>query len=122
MKQLQLVTKEWFAAKIAANPSNTIGRALVALFKEQTQEERSDNITKFRNGVGFAKPDARVGTIAAKTFIKNGKLEDWQLRVWMKPNKQNLPRIVKYAEQLNSIANRKLVKQYEYPVNNDFYR
>lgn len=109
MKTLQLVTKEWLAAKIAANPSHTIGRALVALFNEQTIDERSTNSTKFRNGAGFAKPDARVGAIAAKTFLKNGKLEDWQLKVWMKPNKQNLPRIVKYAEQLNGIANRKLV-------------
>lgn len=109
MKQLKIVTKEWLVAKIAANPSHTIGRALVALFNEQTNEEKSDNITKFRNGAGFAKPDARVGAIAAKTFLKNGKLEDWQLRVWMKPNKQNLPRIVKYADQLNEIANRKLL-------------
>ena len=106
---LQLVTKEWLAEKISANPSNTIGRALVAIFNQQTFDEKDCNITKFRNGIGFAKPDARVGAIAAKTFLKNGKLEDWQLRVWLKPNKENLPRIVKYAKQLNDIANRKLI-------------
>ena len=110
MKPLQLVTKQWLADKIAANPSHTIGRALVALFNEQTNEEKSSNTTKFRNGAGFAKPDARVGAIAAKTFLKNGKLEEWQLKVWLKPNKQNLPRIVKYVDQLNEIANRKFVK------------
>lgn len=109
MKLLQLVTKEWLAAKIAVNPSHTIGRALVALFNEQTLEERADNVTKFRNGAGFAKPDARIGAIAAKTFLKNGKLEDWQLKIWLRPNKDNLPRIVKYVEQLNGIANRKFV-------------
>lgn len=109
MKPQKLVTKEWFAAKIAANPSHTIGRALVAIFNEQTTEERSDNVTKFHNGVGFAKPDARVGAIAAKSFLKNGKLEPWQLNIWLRPNAQGLPRIVKYAEQLNNIANSKLL-------------
>jgi len=107
----KLVTKEWLVAKIAANPSHTIGRALVAIFNQQTIEEKDCNITKFHNGVGFAKPDARIGAIAAKTFIKNGKLEPWQLNIWLRPNAQGLPRIVKYTEQLNAIANRKLIKQ-----------
>lgn len=105
----KLVTKQWLADKIAIDPSYTIGRALVAIFNEQTMEERSDNTTKFRNGVGFAKPDARIGAIAAKTFLKNGKLELWQLNIWLRPNAQGLPRIVKYAEQLNNITNAKLM-------------
>ena len=75
MNEPKLVTKEWLAAKIAADPSHTIGRALVALFHQQTADEQQQNTTRFRNGAGFSKPDARIGAIAAKTFLKNGKLE-----------------------------------------------
>jgi len=100
----KLVTKEWLTAKIAENPAQVIGRALVALFHNQMKEEQSNNLTRFSNGIGFTQADARCGSIAAKTYLKNGTLEEWQIKVWLKPNKKGLPRIVKYAEQLNNIA------------------
>jgi len=106
----KLVTKEWLANKIASNPEVVIGRALVAIFNNQLSEEQNSNVTRFSNGIGFTQADARCGSISAKFYLKHGKLEEWQIKVWMKPNKHGLPRIVKYAEQLNKIANAKLVQ------------
>jgi hypothetical protein len=84
-----------------------IGRALVALFQKQTEEEKSQNTTKVHNGVGFTPADGFSGTVSAKYFLKHGKLEQWQREMWMKPNKSGVPRLVKYAGQLNKIAIRK---------------
>ena len=81
-----------------------IGRALVALFKRQTEDERASNDTSHNNMRGFAGCDARPGSITAKYFIKNGNLLDWQVERWIAPAKNGLPRIAKYARQLNEVA------------------
>jgi hypothetical protein len=103
----KIVTKEWLIDKINIDPVRTVGRALVAIFKNQTGVEQSGNKTKNNNGIGFTKADARIGCIAAKYYLKHKSLEQWQLDIWLRSNKQGLPRIVKYASQLNAIANAK---------------
>lgn len=107
-KTLKLVTKEWLASKVEENPARTIGRALVALFRYQTEEEKNSNFTKFVNGVGFSANDARLGCIGAKYYMKHGTLSESLLKGWMKKDKNNLPRITKYVRQLNLIAVSKL--------------
>lgn len=102
------VTKEWLTTKIAQDPARVIGRALVAIFRNQTVEERGMNKTKFRNGVGFTGTDGRIGAITAKYYLKHGTLLEWQIANWLKPNRRGEPRIVKYANQLNQIANEKV--------------
>lgn len=84
--------------------SVVIGRALVALMERQTEDEKSGNDVKHHNGVGFTPADGFSGTVSAKYFLKHGKLEQWQRELWMKPNKNGVPRLVKYAGQLNKIA------------------
>jgi hypothetical protein len=101
MKKQPIVTKQWLALKITEDPVRTIGRALVAIFRNQTMEEQANCKTKLLNGRGFTKADGRIGALAAKYYLKNKKLEPWQLQHWLKPNAQGLPRIVKYAAQLN---------------------
>lgn len=109
MKPAKLVTKEFLKTKLAENPTLVIGRALVAIFNNQTAEERAHNTTKFHNGVGFTGTDGRIGAITAKYYLKHKRLEDWQIKNWLKPTGKNQePRILKYAEQLNRIANAKL--------------
>lgn len=98
------VTKQWLAAKIAVNPSLVIGRALVAIFRNQVAEERTGNVTKFQNGIGFTQADARVGSLGAKIFMRDGVLPDWQLKIWNGLNSRGELRILKYAGQLNQIA------------------
>lgn len=113
MTTAKIVTKEWLMAKIAENPVNTIGRALVAIFRHQTEVEKSSNTVTFRNGIGFTQADARTGSISAKYFLKHGTLEEWQLKIWNGLNKKGQPRIVKYAGQLNNIANAKTKEIYQ---------
>lgn len=86
-----------------------IGRALVALFKRQTQEERNSDSTQAENGVGFAGCDARAGSLAAKTYLKNGYLLQWQVDMWMQESR-GAPRICKYSRQLNEIAEEKRIR------------
>lgn len=109
----QLVTRESLARMIreaqAANDQaklhKIVGRALVRLFERQTQEEKRRNDTEVNNTVGFAGSDGRQGSIAAKTFLKNGKLEQFQLDAWLAPWRgTGFPKICKYARQLNDVA------------------
>jgi hypothetical protein len=104
------VTKEWLAAKVTANPSKTIGRALLAIYeRNQTFQEQSATVTKLKNGIGFSKPDARIGSIGARQFRKYGRIAEWQINIWTKPDKKGYPRICKYADQLNTIAQAKAI-------------
>lgn len=109
-KLKQIVTRESLKQSIETHPKgpgHVIGRALVAIFRLQTEEEKQENHTKFRNGMGFSANDGRIGALGAKTFMKHGTLEEWQFKPWIKPDKNGYPRIVKYVKQLNWIANEK---------------
>lgn len=101
------VTKDWLASKIKENPSRVIGRALLAIYKNQTSSEQQTSSTKIHNGIGFSKPDARVGTIGARMYQAHAKLDQWCIDVWMKPARDGYPRICKYANQLEAIAKEK---------------
>ena len=103
----KIVTKDWLRAKLETNPTLVIGRALVAIFNNQTSQEKAGNTVTFLNGVGFTQSDARIGSLGAKYFLKHGRLEDWQIKIWAGLNKRGEPRILKYAGQLNMIANAK---------------
>lgn len=105
-----VVTKEWLAAKVKQDPNKVIGRALVAIYKNQTAIEQSITSTVQRNGIGFSKPDARVGTIGARMFNAHGTLDGWVVKVWSLPAKNGFPRICKYADQLQAIAEAKKIK------------
>ena len=102
-----IVTKEWLATRIQQDPNKIIGRALVAIYKNQTPTEQSTISTLQLNGIGFSKADARVGTIGARMFNSHGTLQEWVVKVWSRPTKDGFPRICKYANQLQSIAQAK---------------
>lgn len=99
-----VVTKEWLANRVAQEPSKVIGRALAAIYKHQTATEQSTTSTLNKNGVGFCKPDARIGTIGARMFNAHGTLQPWVIEIWSKPVKDGYPRICRYASQLQKIA------------------
>lgn len=106
-----IVTKEWMIRNL--NPRNpkvgqVVGKALVALFLRQTNDERAQNETNTHNRVGFTGSDARAGCIAAKTFLKYQSFrEDWMIERWLKPNAKGVPRLAKYWRQLDQIAREK---------------
>lgn len=108
MSTTVIVTKQYLKERIEANPSLVIGRALVALFRRQVEEEQSINATKHLNGRGFSKQHGRIGALGAKYFLKHGTLEPWQMTPWLKLSSNGFPSICRYAKQLNEIANEKI--------------
>ena len=82
-----------------------ICRALVALNKRQTVDERVTENTKHLNGRGFRPCHARMGTSMANQFVKFGNLTTKQLAYWRRPDKKGVPRIQIYASQLALVAN-----------------
>lgn len=84
-----------------------VGRALVALFNRQTDDEKDVNDTREHNSVGFSGSDGKSGSLTAKYFLKYGTLLDWQVDKWLKPARNGMPRICKYHKQLNDIATAK---------------
>jgi len=83
-----------------------IGRALVALLDRQTNEEKIVADARVFNQRGFSKPDAKSGTLGAKYYLKNKTLKDWHVEKWMR-EERGAPRIAKYWQQLNEVAERK---------------
>lgn len=83
-----------------------VGRALVAIFRNQTESEKQSNDTTNVNYEGFSSSDAKSGCITAKYYIKHGTLQGWMLDNWLQPWK-GAPRITKYHRQLNAAAQQK---------------
>ena len=63
--------REEFNALITRNDAvgmHAIGRALVHLFRRQTEDEQESNSTRHDNQRGFTSSDARRGSITAKYY------------------------------------------------------
>lgn len=102
------VTKGWLAKRLELGDfKRVIGKALAAIYSRQTDAEKSYTVTRMDNGIGFSKPDARVGSIGARQYKDRGFIDGWVAEVWMTKAKDDLPRICKYARQLNEIAEEK---------------
>lgn len=84
-----------------------IGRALVHIHNRQTESEKVTNSTKEHNGIGFAGCDARSGSMTAKYYLKNNKLEQWMIEKWLKRGSNGFSRLTKYHSQLNEVATSK---------------
>ena len=112
-----IVTKESLQAMLEAaddaKKAKIIGRALVVLFKRQTEGEKSSNTTDVNNSIGFTGADGRSGCLSAKYFLKHGTLADWQVERWMRPAKSGSPRIAKYWRQLDEAAQTKAAQQQQ---------
>ena len=84
-----------------------VGRAILVVFRNQTDSEKSANITSNHNMMGFTPADARQGCITAKYFIKHKTLLDFQVDRWLKLNDKGIPRVAKYWKQLADEIERK---------------
>jgi hypothetical protein len=105
-----VVTKESFTALVTRGDAvamHAIGKALVHLLRRQTDDEQRNNDVKYHNEMGFTPADGRSGCIGAKYYIKHGCLQDWQINMWLKPNKKGTPRIAKYWKQMDEEAKKK---------------
>ena len=112
MSNQTLVTRDSIQQMLNSNDKtfvmHVVGRALVGIFKRQTEDEKVSNSTNKHNNIGFAGCDARSGSLTAKSYLKRGMLEDWQVERWTKiSTKTQFARLCKYHTQLNQIAQEK---------------
>ncbi len=115
MKKQVIVTRDSLQKMLdnadAVKRQHIVGRALIALFARQTEDEQRDNQTKLDNNVGFAGCDSKSGSLTAKSYLKHQSLQDWQVEKWLKRGANGYARICKYAGQLNEIALAKAQKE-----------
>lgn len=92
-----IYTKEQIRAMLESNP-RAVERAVLALYKRQTPEERVTGETRQLNGIGFSGADARLGTYYAEWVSKGRNLTE--------PHLSKARRMAsKYVGQLADIAN-----------------
>ena len=68
------------------------------LFNKQTDDEKNKYETKWRNNVGFNKPDAKFMSAMARLSFEGKPLSDKQIEV-------TRARFIKYAEQVANLLN-----------------
>ena len=97
-------TREWLSDFVSNQPSDKVallvGLVLERVFRWQTDAEKAANVTKDHNNVGFTAFDAKSGCRDAKTFLTTGRLAQWQVKRWTKPERGR-PRICKYHTQVD---------------------
>ena len=107
-KQEALVTRDSLTEMLKSNNPKyveaVVGKAMLALYNRQTEEEQSTEHTKVSNGIGFSAFDAELGTKVAKAWKANKHLDPWMVFPWLKKNKNGVPRLARYHRQLNEIA------------------
>lgn len=73
-------------------------RGLLAIYNYQTEDEKTSEITKHDNMVGFNGVDSNILSSFAKSYKNYGRLSPAQLVICRK-------KMLKYAGQLAKIAN-----------------
>lgn len=92
-------TKERVLYLLETN-DKAVGKALVCLYKRQTDSEKFYKTTKEVNNRGFSSMHAWFGTKCAQDFLKWGELNPGQLKFWRFKNKNGVSRIGRYHRQL----------------------
>lgn len=100
----RIPTKEELIQKLLTD-DDWLGRALMALNRKQTQDERQVEQTRHHNGEGFRPgKDATRGTGMANYYNRHGKLTPKQAAWWRQRTRSGKTRIEVYASQLIRIA------------------
>ncbi len=76
-------------------------KGLLAIYDRQTEDEKSSEITKHENSIGFNGVDANILTAFAKHYKEHGWLSKKQIDLTRK-------KMLKYSSQLSRIANGEL--------------
>ncbi len=98
-----MAEKIWTKEEIRTNLEKSdkwVMRAIIALFKYQTEDEKCIETTRELNNVGFSGCDAHIMTSFAKWIDRGLNLTPKQMVIARK-------KTLKYAGQLAKIANKK---------------
>jgi predicted ArsR family transcriptional regulator len=94
---------EWTKEKVVellAKNDKAVGRALLRLHQNQTDDEQVTQTVKYRNMKGFRPCHARMGSSMAEFFLNKGYLSPKQAAYWRVCDKNGNMRIGIYANQL----------------------
>ncbi len=97
---MKITTNGWTKESIVEllNTSDrAVVRAVVAIYKMQTEDEKSQGVTTHHNSVGFSSTDAEFLTGIAKSALEYDGLTTKQLEITRK-------KIKKYWKQLLNLA------------------
>lgn len=86
---------------LLVNSNEAVKRAVVAIYRRQTEDEQSSKETRYKNNRGFSAAHARIGSKLACQIISGKDLSTDELfaaRVMM----------LKYVDQLGSVAREKM--------------
>lgn len=86
-----------------------VGRAVVALYQRQTEDEQQTSNTNERNGAGFNGVDAPFLSSIAEQYLRKGYLTAKQADATRKT-------IKKYIGQLTEIANQREAAKHEHGI------
>lgn len=101
MLEIKYVRKLWTEEEIKwyiENSDKVLCKALMALYDNQTDNEKSNGNTSESNGVGFNAYDAPFLCAIARSYLNYGHLTKGQREL-------TLPKVLKYTKQLTRIAN-----------------
>ena len=93
--------------ELLTHSNEAVERAIVAIFRRQTEDERRTDQTKHHNGRGFCAFDARRGSYYAKWVLSGRHLSGQHL---VKARKM----VMAYARQLLEIAEAKQEKEMQH--------
>jgi hypothetical protein len=95
-------------------PAQVVGWAVNAIYEKQESDEQASKETLYKNGVGFSHSDAKLGTYTAKQYLQYGTVSEKIFQRWTALKGSGEMKLLKYAMQLNKIANaKKLAKRFE---------
>jgi len=94
-----MLTKESIL-EMLKNDKRAVARALVVLHNRQTNDEQTQEGTRYLNGRGFRPCHARMGSSMAKFFLRYGNLSDKQINYWRALDRKGNMRIGIYWAQL----------------------
>ncbi len=88
---------------------HAVGRALLVLYRNQTDFEQRTHSTHNHNNMGFTPGDAKKGTGMAEFYKRAGFLTPKQLAYWAEADRtaSGRPRIQKYWRQILEAAEAK---------------
>lgn len=101
--ELKVWTKESIQ-ELLGRSNLAVERAIVAIYKRQTQEEQVSGGTKERNGMGFGLYDVHFYSTCAQRIIRGIKLTPGQLTIAR-------PGMSRYWRQLAEIANQNEIEK-----------
>ena len=95
--------------KLLETNDKAIGRALVVLHNNQTNDEQRHDSTIVRNGQGFRPCHAKMGSSMAKFYLNRQFLSPKQVNYWRKKMADGNSRIAIYWRQLAEAAEAKAI-------------